>query len=130
MRPEGCSQTPRRVEAWRIDIIEVSLKVPFSEFPKNAHAKIYPVMGVQIDYSVFVRIYFVYCSRAQAKYLLTNTVVGHGGDNRRICIQPQSRRSSHYCMTMIKRPLSRVFQFQGSQHSFQDYMDYTLPGLH
>ena len=72
----------------------------------------------------------MYYSRAQAKYLLTNTVVGHGGDNRRICIQPQSRRSSHYCMTMIKRPLSRFFQFQGSQHSFQDCMDYILPGLH
>ena len=95
------------------------------------NTKIYPpVMGIQINYSVFVRIYFVYYSRAQAKYLLTNTVVGHGGDNRRICIQPQSRRSSHYCMTMIKRPLSRFFQFQGSQHSFQDCMDYILPGLH
>ena len=80
MRPEGCSQIPRRVEAWRIDIIEVSLKVPFSEFPKNAHAKIYPVMGVQIDYSVFLRVYFVLCSRAQAKCLLRDTVVAHGGD--------------------------------------------------
>ena len=44
-------------------------------------SKIYPpAMGTQIDYSVFVRVYFVCCSRAQAKYLLTNTVVAHGGD--------------------------------------------------
>ena len=44
-------------------------------------SKIYPpAMGVQIDYSVFLRVYFVCCSRAQAKYLLTNTVVAHGGD--------------------------------------------------
>ena len=44
-------------------------------------SKIYPpVMGAQIDYSVFVRIFFLYCSRTQAKYLLTNTVVAHGGD--------------------------------------------------
>ena len=43
--------------------------------------KIYPpAMGVQIDYSVFVRVYLVCCSRTQAKYLLTNTVVVHGGD--------------------------------------------------
>ena len=34
----------------------------------------------QIDYSVFLRVYFVCCSRAQAKCLLTNTVVAHGGD--------------------------------------------------
>ena len=45
------------------------------------NTKIYPpVMGIQINYSVFVRIYFVNCSRTQAKYLLTNTVVAHGGD--------------------------------------------------
>ena len=44
-------------------------------------SKIYPpAMGTQIDYSVFVRVCFVCCSRAQAKYLLTNTVVAHGGD--------------------------------------------------
>ena len=44
-------------------------------------SKIYPpAIGTQIDYSVFVRVYFVCCSRAQAKYLLTNTVVAHGGD--------------------------------------------------
>ena len=43
--------------------------------------KIYPpAMGAQIDYSVFVRVYFVCCSRAQAKCLLRNTVVAHGGD--------------------------------------------------
>ncbi len=39
-----------------------------------------PAMGVQIDDSVFVRVYFMSCSRTQAKYLLTNTVVVHGGD--------------------------------------------------
>ena len=37
-------------------------------------------MGVQVDYSVFLRVYFVCCSRAQAKCLLRNTVVAHGGD--------------------------------------------------
>ena len=48
----------------------------------------------------------------------------------RICIQPQSRRSPRYYITMIIRAPSRVFQFQDSQHSFQDCMDYILPGLH
>ena len=48
----------------------------------------------------------------------------------RICIQPQSRRSPRYYITMIIRAPSRVFQFQDIQHSFQDCMDYILPGLH
>ena len=48
----------------------------------------------------------------------------------RICIQPQSRRSPRYYITMIIRAPSRVFQFQDSQHSFKDCMDYMLPGLH
>ena len=48
----------------------------------------------------------------------------------RICIQPQSRRSPRCYITMIIRAPSRVFQFQDSQHSFQDCMDYILPGLH
>ena len=48
----------------------------------------------------------------------------------RIRIQPQSRRSPRCYMTIIKRNLSRVFQLQGSQHSFQDCMDYILPELH
>ena len=48
----------------------------------------------------------------------------------RICIQPQSRRSPRYYITIIIRAPSRVFQFQDSQHSFQDDMDYRLPGLH
>ena len=48
----------------------------------------------------------------------------------RICIQPQSRRSPRYYITIIIRAPSRVFQFQDSQHSFQDCMDYILPGLH
>ena len=44
-------------------------------------SKIYPpAMGAQIDYSVCLRVYFVYCSRAQAKYLPRNTVIAHGGD--------------------------------------------------
>ena len=44
-------------------------------------SKIYPPeMGVQIDYSVFLRVYFVCYSRLQAKCLLRNTVVAHGGD--------------------------------------------------
>ena len=47
-----------------------------------------------------------------------------------ICIQPQSRRSPRCYITIIIRAPSRVFQFQDSQHSFQDCMDYTLPGLH
>ena len=37
----------------------------------------------------------------------------------RICIQPQSRRSPRYYITMIIRAPSRVFQFQDSQHSFK-----------
>ena len=45
-------------------------------------------------------------------------------------MQPQSRRSLRCYVTIIKRALSRVFQFQGSQHSFGDFMDYILPGLH
>ena len=48
----------------------------------------------------------------------------------RVCIQPQSRRSPRYYITMIIRAPSRVFQFQDSQHSFKDCMDYILPGLH
>ena len=44
--------------------------------------------------------------------------------------QPQSRRSPRYYITMIIRAPSRVFQFQDSQHSFKDCMDYILPGLH
>ena len=48
----------------------------------------------------------------------------------RICIQPQSRRSPRCYITIIIRASSRVFQFQDSQHSFQDCMDYILPGLH
>ena len=48
----------------------------------------------------------------------------------RICIQPQSRRSPRYYITIIIRAPSRVFQLQDSQHSFQDCMDYILPGLH
>ena len=45
------------------------------------NTKMYPpAMGVQIDYSVFVRVYFMYYSHTQAKYLLTNIVVVHGGD--------------------------------------------------
>ena len=47
-----------------------------------------------------------------------------------ICIQPQSRRSPRCYITIIIRAPSRVFQFQDSQHSFQDCMDYILPGLH
>ena len=45
------------------------------------NTKIYPpVMEAQIDYSVFVRVYFMCCSCAQAKYLITNAAVAHGGD--------------------------------------------------
>ena len=44
-------------------------------------SKIYPpAMGAQIDYSVCLRVYFVCCRCAQAKCLLRNTVVPHGGD--------------------------------------------------
>ena len=48
----------------------------------------------------------------------------------RICIQPQSRRSPRYYITIVIRAPSRVFQLKGSQHSFQDCMDYILPGLY
>ena len=53
-----------------------------------------------------------------------------GAIQPRVCIQPQSRRSPRYYITMIIRAPSRVFQFQDSQHSFKDCMDYILPGLH